>query len=53
MVMFHAEIPYHVAQARGRVQQQVLDELTAHATRLEEVDWAAAARLVGARLPPL
>jgi kynurenine 3-monooxygenase len=53
MVMFHAEIPYHVAQARGRVQQQVLDELTAHATRLDEVDWAAAARLVGARLPPL
>ena len=31
MVMFHAELPYSVAQTRGRIQQQILDDLTGSA----------------------
>jgi len=49
MVMFHPEIPYAVAMARGRVQQQLLEELTRDATP----DLALADRLVAQRLPPL
>ncbi len=49
MVMFHDEIPYAVAQERGRLQQQILDALTATP---DDVDWALADRLVG-ELPPL
>ncbi|MGC4028355.1 MAG: NAD(P)/FAD-dependent oxidoreductase [Steroidobacteraceae bacterium] len=48
MVMFHDEIPYAVAMERGRLQQQILDTLTA----APETDWALADRLVDA-LPPL
>jgi hypothetical protein len=49
MVMFHPAIPYSVALARGRIQQQILEELTREATP----DLAQADRLVAQRLPPL
>jgi kynurenine 3-monooxygenase len=53
MVMFHHEIPYATAYARGQLQQQVLDELSARIEHLEQVDWEQASRLVHSRLPPL
>jgi kynurenine 3-monooxygenase len=52
MVMFHAEIGYAEAFERGRSQQTLLDQLTRDATRLDEIDWGGAARLVDERLPP-
>jgi kynurenine 3-monooxygenase len=52
MVMFHSEIGYAEAQRRGRVQAQILDELDA-STRDGRVDFALAAALIEARLPPL
>jgi kynurenine 3-monooxygenase len=50
MVMFHDEIPYSVALRRGRIQQQILDELTAG-----DADAApeSAAALITGRLAPL
>ncbi len=53
MVMFHHEIPYSVALERGRIQQEILDELTTRATAVEQIDWRLAARLVETRLPAL
>ncbi len=53
MVMFHHEIPYRTAQARGRVQEQLLAELTSNAQSLKDVDYARAERLVEAALPTL
>ena len=50
MVMFHHEIPYVQALERGRVEQEILDELTAHAAGIDQVDWTLAARLVRTRL---
>lgn len=51
MVMFHHEIPYRVALERGKLQAQILDELTRGATRqLEDIDWARAEREVVGRL---
>jgi kynurenine 3-monooxygenase len=49
MVMFHAEIPYAMALARGRVQQQILDE----ATHSGSADLALADRHVRERLAPI
>lgn len=53
MVMFHHEIPYHLAMQRGHTQAGILDELTRHATTLGEVDFSKAAALIEARLPRL
>jgi hypothetical protein len=53
MVMFHHEIPYATALARGRVQQAILDELTTRAMTLDDVDMAQAQRLVQRSLEPL
>lgn len=53
MVMFHHEIPYATALERGRIQQQVLDELCAGIERIEQVDWKRASELVSTRLPEL
>jgi kynurenine 3-monooxygenase len=54
MVMFHHEIPYRVAQQRGAWQSQILTELTAGATSsLAQIDFARAAQLIEAQLPPL
>jgi kynurenine 3-monooxygenase len=49
MVMFRDDIPYSVALQRGRIQQQILDELTAvTGTSLPDED-----ELIRSRLPPL
>jgi len=53
MVMFHHEIPYSIAQERGRIQSAVLDELTRTCDTLDAVDFNAATRMVEARLPEL
>jgi kynurenine 3-monooxygenase len=53
MVMFHARIPYAVAYERGRIQSEILAELTRHAATLEEVDGSQAAGLIRQRLEPL
>jgi len=53
MVMFHPEIPYQVAERRGRVQARLLAALTAHASSLADVDLDAAQRAVEADLAPL
>jgi kynurenine 3-monooxygenase len=50
MVMFHDEIPYSVALQRGRVQQDILDELTATTVA---PDLQAAATMINQRLAPL
>lgn len=53
MVMFHHEIGYADALARGGIQQQLLDELTAAAARIDDVDLKRAAALIEERLVPL
>ena len=53
MVMFHHEIDYQTAYARGTIQAQLLNELTAGAASLAQVDFERAAREIGARLTPL
>jgi kynurenine 3-monooxygenase len=53
MVMFHDEIPYAVAQQRGAVQQELLDELVRNAGSLDEIDLNAAETMVSNRLPSL
>ena len=50
MVMFHAEIPYSVAQQRGAVQQDLLNELTLNAEKLEDIDLDAAVARTRQRL---
>ena len=57
MVMFHDEIRYSTAYARGLLQQRILDALTTAGaagapTSPEHIDWARADALVAA-LPPL
>ena len=37
MVMFHHEIPYTLALERGRIQQEILDELTVKASDVDQV----------------
>jgi kynurenine 3-monooxygenase len=52
MVMFHHEIPYRAALDRGKVQAQLLADLTAgNIGRLEHVDFARAEREICAKLP--
>jgi hypothetical protein len=51
--MFHDEIPYAVAQERGAIQQKLLEELTAEANALEEVNLENAVAEVEKRIPPL
>jgi kynurenine 3-monooxygenase len=53
MVMFHHEISYRTAQERGRIQAQILAELTREAATLADVDYVRAERLIGALLPAL
>jgi kynurenine 3-monooxygenase len=53
MVMFHAELPYSVAEQRGAIQQHILDEATATAARMEDMDWARLDAAVRERLAPL
>jgi kynurenine 3-monooxygenase len=53
MVMFHHEIPYRTAQERGRVQAQLLADLSAEARSLADVDYGRAGREIESRLPAL
>ena len=53
MVMFHAAIPYAVAEQRGAVQQALLDQATAGAATLTDIDWESLDRAVLSRLPSL
>ena len=51
MVMFHHEIAYQAALARGAIQTQLLAELTAGGVAtLQDVDWVRAEQEVRARL---
>lgn len=49
MVMFHT-MPYAQARSRGIVQEEILEELTAGISSLEEVDFDKAARLIKQKL---
>jgi len=53
MVMFHADIPYLVAQQRGEVQRALLQEFTALANDIDDVDIDAAEAAVAKRLAPI
>jgi kynurenine 3-monooxygenase len=53
MVMFHAEIPYAVAQERGVIQARLLDELTRDADEIGQIDIDAAVIEASTRLSPL
>jgi kynurenine 3-monooxygenase len=53
MVMFHHEIPYHTAFARGATQAQILSTLTSGVESLGDVDYEMAERLIEARLKPI
>lgn len=53
MVMFHHEISYAEAYRRGQLQTGILDELTAHAGSMQQVDFDRAAILVETSLPEL
>jgi len=53
MIMFHAEIPYAVAQSRGIIQQTLLEELTECAESMDDIDLDAAVDLVISRLAPV
>jgi kynurenine 3-monooxygenase len=53
MVMFHEDIPYLTAQRRGEVQKALLEEFTADAASLTDVDIDAAAAAAMRRLPPI
>jgi kynurenine 3-monooxygenase len=53
MVMFHDEIPYAQALERGRIQNKILMQLTRSVGGVGEVDFAAAARMIEERLPPI
>ena len=52
MVTFH-RIPYSVALARGAVQDRMLEELCKRASRVEDLDWEKADRLIHRDLAPL
>lgn len=53
MVMFHAEIPYLLAQQRGEIQNALLEEFTRDANSLAEVDLPGAADAALSRLSAL
>lgn len=53
MVMFHADIPYLIAQKRGEVQHALLEEFTETAETIDEVDVEGAMAAVVERLKPL
>jgi kynurenine 3-monooxygenase len=53
MVMFHHAIPYAIAYERGKIQTQILDELTSHANGIDDIDMAIAGKMIEERLPKL
>jgi kynurenine 3-monooxygenase len=52
MVTFH-RVPYSVAMSRGITQDKILSELCDGVSRIEELDWTKADRLIHAALTPL
>jgi hypothetical protein len=52
MVMFHHEIPYRMALERGRIQGEILQQLTRNAQRVADVDFKQAALEIERRLAP-
>lgn len=53
MVMFHHEIPYAVAYERGRIQGQILEELTRDARSIAQINLQQAEDKIKASLIPL
>jgi kynurenine 3-monooxygenase len=53
MVMFHREISYRTAQQRGRIQTQLLSDLTADAATLADIDYEHADREINRELAPI
>lgn len=53
MVMFHADIPYLVAQQRGEIQKALLEEFTSNADNLGEIDIDDAVQHTLERLEPV
>ncbi len=51
MVTFH-RIPYALAQQRGKIQQEILEQLTEGAGSVENVDFDLAARMITQHLRP-
>ena len=52
MVTFR-RIPYSTALRRGQVQDRLLSELCDGITRIEDLDWNKAGRLISSELAPL
>ncbi len=52
MVTFH-RVPYSVALSRGKIQDRVLAELCDSITRIEDLDWIEADRVIHRDLTPL
>lgn len=46
MVVFHPEIPYAEAFRRGKIQNEILDELSANIKDVAQVDWEKANQLM-------
>jgi kynurenine 3-monooxygenase len=53
MVMFHHDISYSEAFERGKIQKQILQELTLNAASIEDVDYERAAQMITERLSAL
>lgn len=53
LVMFRDDVPYAEAQRRGRIQENLLRELTAGLDNAADVDYDRAGKLIAARLDPL
>lgn len=53
MVTFHRTISYATAQARGRIQDRILEKLSAGIDSVEALDWALAEQLVLSELQEL
>jgi kynurenine 3-monooxygenase len=52
MVTFH-RVPYATALHRGRLQDRILAELCSGISRVDDLDWSKAERLITAELVPL
>jgi kynurenine 3-monooxygenase len=53
MVTFHHEISYAEAYKRGRIQAEILNDLTRDALSLDTIDYGRAEQLITTRLPAL
>jgi len=53
MVMFHHEIPYVMAYQRGKIQTEILDDLTADIHHLDQVNMSRATAMINSKLDPV